>query len=135
MSIDIRYARPDELSAIVDLDGASFGFQYTPDEINDVVLDIDLAGMLAAYDGDQVVGVSCEVPFTMTLPGGSTTALGLSWVSVETTHRRRGILRRLVDHQLRAAAGRGVPVVVLTASEATIYGRFGFGVAPAPGRR
>ena len=77
----------------------------------------------------RIVGASCEVPFTMTLPGGCTEALGLTWVSVEITHRRRGILRALIERQLREAAARGVPVAVLTASEASIYGRFGFGVA------
>jgi predicted acetyltransferase len=65
----------------------------------------------------------------MTLPGGSVDALGLTWVSVEVTHRRRGILRALIEGQLRSAAERGLPVSVLTASEASIYGRFGFGVA------
>jgi predicted acetyltransferase len=133
MSVEIRYARRDELPAVTDLDGASFGFQYGPDDIDDVLLDIDVDRMLVAIDGapggSRIVGASCEVPFTMTLPGGSTDALGLSWVSVEVTHRRRGILRALVEHQLREAAGRGVPVVVLTASEASIYGRFGFGIA------
>lgn len=129
MSYEIRYARRDELSGVTDLDGASFGSQYGPDDIKDVVLDLDVDRMLVAVDGTRIVGASCEVPFSMTLPGGCTPALGLSWVSVEITHRRRGILRALVEQQLRDAAGRGVPVSVLTASEASIYGRFGFGIA------
>ncbi|HEY2299118.1 MAG TPA: GNAT family N-acetyltransferase [Jatrophihabitans sp.] len=129
MDVEIRYARPDELAAIVDLDGASFGAQYTPDDIQDVLLDIELDTMLVALDAGRIVGASCEVPFRMTLPGGETDALGLTWVSVEMTHRRRGILRALMDTQLRAAAGRHVPVSVLSASEASIYGRYGFGVA------
>lgn len=133
MSVEIRYARRDELPAVTDLDGASFGFQYEPDDIKDVLLDIDVDRMLVAVDGaaegTRIVGASCEVPFRMTLPGGCVDALGLSWVSVEVTHRRRGILRALVEHQMREAAVRGVPVSVLTASEASIYGRFGFGIA------
>ena len=129
MDVEIRYARPDELSAIVELDGASFGAQYTPDDIDDILLDIELDTMLVALDGARVVGASCEVPFRMTLPGGETDALGLTWVSVEMTHRRRGILRALMDTQLRAAAERGTPMSILTASEASIYGRYGFGVA------
>jgi predicted acetyltransferase len=127
--VEIRYARPDELDAIVDLDGASFGAQYTPDDIQDVLLDIEVDTMLVALDGGRIVGASCEVPFRMTLPGGETDALGLTWVSVEMTHRRRGILRALMDTQLRTAAERRVPVSILTASEASIYGRYGFGVA------
>jgi predicted acetyltransferase len=129
MDVEIRYARPDELPAIVDLDGASFGAQYTPDDIDDILLDIEPDSMLVALDGARVVGASCEVPFRMTLPGGETDALGLTWVSVEMTHRRRGVLRALMDTQLRAAAQRGVPISILTASEASIYGRYGFGIA------
>ncbi len=50
-------------------------------------------------------------------------------VTVSPTHRRRGILRSMITTHLDRAAAEGIPVAVLTASEATIYGRFGFGVA------
>lgn len=50
-------------------------------------------------------------------------------VTVRPTHRRRGLLRRMITEDLRAAAGRGLAIAALTASEATIYGRFGFGAA------
>lgn len=50
-------------------------------------------------------------------------------VTVRPTHRRRGILRAMMTEDLRRAASRGLAMAALTASEATIYGRFGFGVA------
>ena len=50
-------------------------------------------------------------------------------VSVAPTHRRRGLLRRLITEDLRDAADHGVPVAALLVSEGSIYGRFGFGVA------
>ena len=50
-------------------------------------------------------------------------------VTVRTTHRRRGIMRRLVESDLRTAAAAGIPIAALYAAEATIYGRFGFGPA------
>lgn len=50
-------------------------------------------------------------------------------VTVRPTHRRRGILRRMITTDLAAAKAAGLPVAALTASEATIYGRFGFGAA------
>jgi predicted acetyltransferase len=133
VSVEIRYAHRDELPAVMELDGASFGIEYAPDDVKDVLLDIDVDRMLVAIDGavdgSRIVAASCEVPFTMTLPGGSVDTMGLTWVSVEVTHRRRGILRALIEGQLRSAADRGVAVSVLTASEASIYGRFGYGVA------
>ena len=48
-------------------------------------------------------------------------------VTVRPTHRRRGILRELMSADLSRAKDAGYPVAALTASEATIYGRFGFG--------
>ena len=50
-------------------------------------------------------------------------------VTTSATHRRRGLLRRLIEDDLADAVARGIPVAALTASEATIYGRWGFGPA------
>ncbi len=56
-------------------------------------------------------------------------APGLSWVSVAATHKRRGVLRRLLTDLATRWRAEGAPVAILTASEATIYERFGFGPA------
>ncbi len=130
MSYEIRYARADEFAAVAELDGASFGFHYAADELADAALDIDPARVVVALDGGRIVALSAEVPFAMTVPGGADVGTtGLTWVSVEITHRRRGILRALVEHQVRAAAAAGVAAVILSASQGGIYGRYGFGVA------
>lgn len=66
----------------------------------------------------------------LTLPGGGEIGMwAISAVTVSATHRRRGIARALLEGELRAAASAGVPVAGLTVSEATIYGRYGFGSA------
>ncbi|KJQ55879.1 GNAT family N-acetyltransferase [Microbacterium sp. SA39] len=66
----------------------------------------------------------------LTLPGGGSIGMwAISMVTVAGTHRRRGIARALLEGELRAAASAGVPIAGLTASEATIYGRYGFGPA------
>lgn len=53
----------------------------------------------------------------------------ISDVTTSPAHRRRGLLRRLMEDCLADAAADLIPVALLTASEATIYGRWGFGVA------
>lgn len=58
-------------------------------------------------------------------------AWAISAVTVSSTHRRRGIARALLEGELRAAAAAGLAMAGLTASEATIYGRYGFGPAVA----
>ena len=50
-------------------------------------------------------------------------------VTVRTSHRRRGLLRRMMTGDLQAAKDDGIAVAALTASEGSIYGRFGYGVA------
>lgn len=66
----------------------------------------------------------------MTIDVGRTLPLwAISAVTVSATHRRRGIARALLEGELRAAAGAGVPIAGLTVSETTIYGRYGFGPA------
>ncbi|GAT72705.1 predicted acetyltransferase [Microbacterium sp. HM58-2] len=66
----------------------------------------------------------------LTVPGGAEIGMwAISVVTVAATHRRRGIARALLEGELRAAAEAGVPMAGLTVSEATIYGRYGFGPA------
>ena len=66
----------------------------------------------------------------LTVPGRrEVMAWGISSVTVAPTHRRRGIARALLESELRVAHAQGIPLAMLTVSESTIYGRFGF--APA----
>ncbi|WP_019145931.1 GNAT family N-acetyltransferase [Aeromicrobium massiliense] len=63
----------------------------------------------------------------LTVPGGAAVpAWAISGVTVAPTHRRRGIARHLLGSELRTAAAAGLSLAMLTVSEATIYGRFGF---------
>ena len=50
-------------------------------------------------------------------------------VTVSPTHRRRGLLRSLMHHDLAEAAAGGQALAGLTVTEGGIYGRFGFGSA------
>ncbi|MET3811819.1 GNAT family N-acetyltransferase [Arthrobacter sp. UYEF3] len=50
-------------------------------------------------------------------------------VTVRTSHRRRGLLRRMMAEELILARQEGLAMAALTASEASIYSRFGYGVA------
>src|SRR3954471_1812008 len=85
----------------------------------------------AAYDGDAPVGSAADFPFTVTVPGGELAAGGVTWVAVLPSHRRQGVLTQLMRRELDDLHERGDPLAVLWASEAAIYGRFGYGL-PAP---
>ncbi|HEY4266649.1 MAG TPA: GNAT family N-acetyltransferase [Galbitalea sp.] len=53
----------------------------------------------------------------------------IAGVTVRANHRRRGLLRTIIEADLRTAASDGVAIAALYAAEASIYGRFGFGPA------
>ena len=61
--------------------------------------------------------------------GASIDTQAISAVTVRPTERRRGILRRMMTHALERGVAEGYAVASLTASEGTIYRRFGFGCA------
>jgi predicted acetyltransferase len=84
---------------------------------------------IAAYDGDRVVGTAAIFSFDFTVPGGVVPAAGVTFVGVQPTHRRRGILRQMMEMQLHAVHDRGEPLAILWASEGSIYQRFGYGLA------
>src|SRR6185295_17151872 len=54
---------------------------------------------------------------------------GVSWISTRPTHRRRGLLTRVMRHLVEESQARGELASMLTASEGGIYPRFGYGVA------
>ncbi len=74
-------------------------------------------------------------PAELTIPGSTIenprtlASWAISSVTVAPTHRRRGIARNLLEGELRTAHALGLPMAMLTVSESTIYGRFGFSPA------
>lgn len=80
--------------------------------------------------GGRWVGTLGAWPRTLTVPGGETVpADALTMVTVAGTHRRRGLLTRMLSASLSAARDRGDAVSILWAAEWPIYWRFGY--APA----
>ncbi|MBK5266371.1 MAG: GNAT family N-acetyltransferase [Acidimicrobiia bacterium] len=82
----------------------------------------------AAKDGDEIVGTFGSFSFLTTVPGGELPTSGVTAVAVLPTHRRRGILTRLMTEHIEVCRDRNEPLASLWASEPAIYGRYGFGV-------
>jgi predicted acetyltransferase len=89
----------------------------------------------AALDGGHVVATYISWDTSVTVPGGAPVrADAVSGVTVVPTHRRRGLLTSMILPDLADAAERGLPVAILIAAEAPIYGRYGFGPATETAR-
>ena len=85
---------------------------------------------LGAYLGGEMVGTVDATSSGMILPGGARVPhAAVTHVGVLPTHTRRGVVTSLMQSQLRDARERGEVVASLRASEAGIYGRFGYGMA------
>jgi predicted acetyltransferase len=134
MSVDVVACRStDEILPAISPVFHYFGAQPTPPDADRFVPFIEPSRVFAARADGAVVGGCASFPFELSVPGGVVRAAGLSVVGVLPTHRRRGILRRLMRAQLDDVRRRGEPVGYLWASEDTIYGRFGYGMASVCG--
>lgn len=84
----------------------------------------------AAFDAGEIVGTLGAFGFDVTVPGGSAVPMaGTTMVTVQPTHRRRGVLTSMMEAHLDEVAETGESLAGLWASESLIYGRFGFGMA------
>jgi predicted acetyltransferase len=125
----IRTITADEYPAFIELDSQAFLDTWQPEQIELSREVVEFDRTIAALDGEQMVGSAGAYSFRMTVPGGVVPAAGITFVAVLPSHRRRGILTGLMTRLLDEAAARSEPVAILFASEAVIYGRFGFGLA------
>lgn len=87
---------------------------------------------VGAFDDGRIVGTFRSFAQELTVPGGAVLPTdAITNVTVSATHRRRGLLTRMMRHDLDAAVARGDAAATLIAAEYGIYGRFGFGPATA----
>lgn len=86
------------------------------------------ARTLGAFrDDGRLVGTARWFPTTVSTTGPALPAAAVTSVAVLNTDRRQGHLTRMMAAQLQQVADEGLPVAVLIAAEAPIYGRFGYG--------
>jgi predicted acetyltransferase len=128
--IEIRVPTAEDWPAIRRADGRIFGAVYSDQDDATMRSVMDLERFRIAVDASTVVGCSGSFAFEMTLPGGASVPVGgVTWVSVAVTHRRQGLLGRLLQATHDDIDARGEPLAALTASEGGIYERFGYGIA------
>ena len=85
---------------------------------------------VGAFVGGKLVGTADAATSRLTLPGGAIVDhAAVSHIGVLPSFTRRGIATELMRHQLRDIGARGELLATLRASEATIYERYGYGVA------
>lgn len=133
MSIEIRKLSEDRVDDMRRAITTGFGGDFDPNDEHNaerfrIVFDRDR--MFPAFDGDVIIGTGGDFEFDLTVPGGAQVpTAGLTIITVQPTHTRRGVLTMMMREHFARAGERGESLGALWASEATIYGRFGYGDA------
>jgi predicted acetyltransferase len=131
MAIDIRPLTVDDFPNAMQLMARYFAVEPPGDRrITNAIECWDPSRQFGAFDGGRIVAMAGVWPLSTTVPGGGRLqTLGLTRVGVAATHRRQGVLTALLRAQFDDSMRRGDVMSSLRASEATIYGRFGYGLA------
>lgn len=129
MPIEYRPITEEEVQEAAQMDAVVFGYHLDDSQLPRAREWFGIGQSVAAFDGGNLVGLVVLYPLEMSIPGGSELAACIGNVGVLPTHRRRGIMTEMMRQQLTSAYETGLTTSPLTASEATIYGRFGYGIA------
>jgi predicted acetyltransferase len=129
-NIEIRPTQPHEYEAaafakaVALLQTPTVGEAFEPFRAS-----YEIAPSLSAWDGDQCVGHAAQFLVDTMVPGGAMLPTGaVTRVGVLPTHRRRGVASGLLRGLIADSVERNLALMSLRASQATIYGRYGFGV-------
>lgn len=125
--LEMRTVTPEEFVQWLRAEARAHGnrLNHDPDELRP---HFDLDRSIAVFDQGNIVGGAHSHWFEMSIPGGSAAVAGVANVAVQPTHRRRGVMTRMMHHQIKDIHERGEPLAALFASESIIYGRFGYGI-------
>ncbi|MDE0131345.1 MAG: GNAT family N-acetyltransferase [bacterium] len=129
MAVEIRAVAPEELDVLGRVTAMAFGQDPDPAAGESYRALVELERTRGAFEGGRMVGASFAYGLEMTVPGGTAAAAGVASVGVLPSHRRRGLMRRMVTELLADARDRGDMLAALWSTEVPLYGRFGFGVA------
>ena len=122
--IVVRVGTAGDYEAMSAVFGGAMMFDPSDDELGRRMFEPERA--LVATDGAEVVGTTRALTRDLSVPGAVVPAAHVTGVGVRATHRRRGVMSELIGRQLREVPEA---IAVLWASEAGIYGRFGYSAA------
>jgi predicted acetyltransferase len=126
----VRALREDEHRAAQELTADAFHQAPVSDELWPHCADCYRSGRSFGLFDPELIGVARSTEAQLTVPGGAQLAAGVVVdVAVRADRTRRGVMTDLMRAQLTDMAERGLTVALLTASEAAIYRRFGYGIS------
>jgi predicted acetyltransferase len=130
-SLQVQPLSAADEAEFFDVDQWAFGYtsQADDEEAARQLLEWDRVAGVRLGDPPRLAGIHAALTLDLPVPGGNVPCGGLTWVGVHPEFRRRGILTAMMRFHLEAVRDRGELVSALHAAEASIYGRFGYGMA------
>lgn len=132
MDVTVRPIVDAEVSEFRTVINQTFGFDLVDDDEagrERFRTTFPLDRTVAAFESGAIIGTGGGFPFDLSIPGGTAAMSGTTVITVRPTHRRHGVLRQMMQAHLDDTREREEPLAGLWASEAVIYGRFGYGAA------
>ena len=131
MTIEIRPTQPGEWRTAANTMAAALMSPPYDDEMWErMIPSWEDSTSYSAWEGDRCVGHASQFDVDTVVPGGvRLPTKAVSRVGVSSTHRRRRVATGLLHELVHDADRTGAVMMSLRASEATIYERFGFGLA------
>lgn len=117
-----------DLNPVVELAYGSFS---TPDQLLESSAEVfEPERSYVVRRGTELCATLAVYSLSMTLPGGPQPVAGIGYVTVSPAHRRRGLMRAMIQRTLTDLHEAGAePLAMLNSTEVPLYGRFGFGPA------
>ena len=124
---EMRTVTPDEFVQWLRAEARSHGNRLN-DDPEVLRPHFDLERSIAVFDQGNIIGGAHSHRLEMSIPGASAVVAGVANIAVQPTHTRRGLMTRMMQHQINDIHERGEPLAALFARESIIYRRFGYGI-------
>ena len=125
--LEMRTVTADEFVEWVRVEARAYGNRLN-DDPEALRPHFDLDRSIAVFDQGNIVGGAHSHRVEMSIPGASAFIAGVANIAVQPTHTRRGVMTRMLHHQIKDIHERGEPLAALFARESAIYRRFGYGI-------
>ena len=125
--LEMRTVTPDEFVQWLRAEARSHGNRLN-DDPEVLRPHFDLERSIAVFDQGNIIGGAHSHRLEMSIPGASAVVAGVANIAVQPTHTRRGLMTRMMQHQINDIHERGEPLAALFARESIIYRRFGYGI-------
>jgi len=129
MQINIRHITPNEQEEYLKIVYTVFAMKPFQDYLERRKHTMEIDRCLGAFVDGKIVGANSVLTFTLSVPGGVVKAGGIIDVVVYPTHRRQGIMSKLMKKQFNEILKKDEPIAFLYSADSGTYGRFGFGIA------